>query len=192
MFACGKIPSHIGLEKIFGEKRFFRLGPPQKFFQGLSPPFKKFSTVGPVWRGLRGGSARTDPLHHRGFPHSAARARATCLPLPADPAPMFPSAALPRAPSLPPPPPRSPQRTCVRTGLPLLLILRAIGIFPRYVEKLLTILLKVNGLMSVRMIENMTPTVYQTGDYVMIRNSDVTTGINKKQSLKGHTWIKKF
>ena len=113
MFACGKIPSHIGLEKIFGEKNFSGSGlknvfsdstRPQKFFQGLFPPFIKFSTVGPVWRGLRGGSARTDPLHHRGFPHSAARARATCLPLPARPAPMFPSAALPRAPSLPPAP----------------------------------------------------------------------------------------
>ena len=79
----------------------------QKFFQGPFPPLdrsKKISGVGPVWRGLRGGSARTDRLHHRGFPHSAARARATCLPLPAGPAPMFPSAALPRASSLSPAP----------------------------------------------------------------------------------------
>ena len=60
--------------------------------------------MGPVWRGLRGGSVRTDPLHHRDFPHSAARARATGLPLSAGPAPVFPSAALPRAPSLPPAP----------------------------------------------------------------------------------------
>ena len=86
-------------KKYLGKKDFSDSARPQKFFQGLSPPFKKFSTVGPVWRGLRGGSARTDPLHHRGFPHSAARTRATCLPLPADP----------RAPSLPPPP-RAPLR----------------------------------------------------------------------------------
>ena len=89
-------------ERIESEKRFFQTGSaPRNFFRSRPILRKKFSGVGPVWRGLRGGSVRTDPLHHRGFPHSAARARATCLPLPADPAPMFPSAALPRAPSLP-------------------------------------------------------------------------------------------
>ena len=101
---------HIGLENIWRSfppsEKIFGGGPrSENVFGGGPLPRRKVSTVGPglgeVSAAVRPGLT---PLHHRGFPHSAARARATALPLPAGPAPMFPSAALPRVPSLPPRP----------------------------------------------------------------------------------------